>query len=110
MSSLHTVGELDAELVRAARRAAWMRAGFYAVVLLVALAGQVTGAVEALHLPLLAAIPAVAAWELGGIVVLANADVRRRLGERATASRALCAAVAAWAVAFNWLAHGNHLV
>jgi len=74
------------------------------------MAGQVTGAVEALHIPLVAAIPAVAALELGGIVVMANADVRRRLGERAVASRLLSVAIAAWAVAFNWLAHSNHLL
>ena len=54
--------------------------------LLVALAGQVSGAVQTLHIPLLWAIPAVGALELGGVVVLANADVRRRLGERAIAS------------------------
>jgi hypothetical protein len=102
--------ELDADLVRSVRRASWMRQGFYVVVLIVAMAGQVTGAVEALNIPLLAAIPAVAALELGGVVVMANADVRRRLGERAIASRLLSAAVAAWAVAFNWLAHSNHLL
>jgi hypothetical protein len=103
-------GDLDASLVRSVRRASWMRQGFYVVVLIVAMAGQVTGAVEALHIPLIAAVPAVAALELGGIVVLANADVRRRLGERAVASRLLSVAIAAWAVAFNWLAHSNHLL
>jgi hypothetical protein len=102
--------EFDAGLARAARRAGWMRQGFYLVVLVVAMAGQVTGAVEALHIPLVAAIPAVVALELGGVVVLQNADVRRRLGERATASRLLSVAIAAWAVAFNWLAHANHLL
>jgi len=103
-------GDLDASLVRSVRRASWMRQGFYVVVLIVAMAGQVTGAVEALHIPLVAAIPAVAALELGGVVVMANADVRRRLGERAVASRLLSVAIAAWAVAFNWLAHSNHLL
>lgn len=87
-----------------------MRQLFYFVVLLVALAGQVSGAVEALGIPLLWAVPAVGALELGGIVVLANADVRRRLGERATASRVLSAAIAGFAVAFNWLAHDNKLL
>src|SRR5258707_798536 len=42
--------------------------------------------------------------------LLANADVRRRLGERAVASRVLSVAIAAGAVAFNWLAHANHLL
>jgi hypothetical protein len=101
---------LDADLQRALRRTSYMRQGFYVVVLLVALAGQVSGAVEALHIPVAAAVPAVGGLELGGIVVLANADVRRRLGERANASRLLSAAIAAGAVAFNWVAHANHLL
>jgi hypothetical protein len=101
---------LDAHLARTLRRTSYMRQGFYVVVLLVALAGQVSGAVETLHIPIAAAAPAVGALELGGIVVLANADVRRRLGERAVASRLLSAAIAAGAVAFNWLAHANHLL
>src|SRR5437763_13058438 len=103
-------GELDDDLKKAVRRIAWIRQGFYVVVLLVALTGQVSGAVEALGIPLAAAIPAVAALELGGIVVLANADVRRRLGERAVASRLLSVAIAAGAVTFNWLAHADHLL
>src|SRR3954471_18933475 len=103
-------GDLDADLVRSVKRASFMRQGFYIVVLLVALAGQVSGAVEALHIPLIWAVPAVGALELGGIVVLANADVRRRLGERAVASRLLSVIIAAWAVAFNWLAHKDHLL
>jgi hypothetical protein len=102
--------ELDADLQRTVRRTSYMRQLFYFVVLLVALAGQVSGAVEALGIPLLWAVPAVGALELGGIVVLANADVRRRLGERATASRVLSAAIAGFAVAFNWLAHDNKLL
>ncbi|MGC4808734.1 hypothetical protein [Micromonospora sp. DT233] len=83
---------------------------FYVVVLLVALTGQVTGATQKLGTPALVAIPAVGALELGGVVVMANADVRRRLGERAIASRILSAAIAAGAVTFNWLAHDNHLL
>ncbi|MEU8419348.1 hypothetical protein AB0C15_00540 [Micromonospora sp. NPDC048835] len=78
--------------------------------LLVALVGQVTGAVQTLGVPLVVAIPAVAALELGGVVVMANADVRRRLGERAIGSRLLSAVIAAGAVAFNWAAHPDHLV
>jgi hypothetical protein len=102
--------EMDVHLRRLLKRTSIMRQGFYFVVLLVALAGQVSGAVEALRIPLVAAVPAVGALELGGIVVLANADVRRRLGERAVASRLLSVAIAAGAVAFNWLAHTNHLL
>jgi hypothetical protein len=108
--ALPAAGQLDADLQRTVRRTAYMRQGFYVVVLLVALAGQVSGAVETLHIPLVAAIPAVGALELGGIVVLANADVRRRLGERANASRLLSVVIAAGAVAFNWLAHSDHLL
>ncbi|MEV0129029.1 hypothetical protein AB0H83_11295 [Dactylosporangium sp. NPDC050688] len=104
------IGQLDADLQRTVRRTSYMRQLFYFVVLLVALAGQVSGAVEALGIPLLWAIPAVGALELGGIVVLANADVRRRLGERATASRILSAAIAGFAVTFNWMAHENKLL
>ncbi|MFD0576199.1 hypothetical protein [Dactylosporangium darangshiense] len=102
--------DLDDAVRRAVRASALMRQSFYAVVLLVALAGQVSGAVEALGIPMIWAIPAVGALELGGIVVLANADVRRRLGERAIASRILSAAIAAFAVAFNWMAHENKLL
>jgi hypothetical protein len=102
--------EMDVHLRRLLKRTSVMRQGFYFVVLLVALAGQVSGAVETLRIPLVAAVPAVGALELGGIVVLANADVRRRLGERAVASRLLSVAIAAGAVAFNWLAHANHLL
>ncbi|MFY1700218.1 hypothetical protein ACN28G_00395 [Micromonospora sp. WMMA1923] len=103
-------GGLDTLLRQAVTRTARMRAVFYVVVLLVALAGQVTGAIQKLDIHLLVAIPAVATLELGGVVVMANADVRRRLGERALASRILSAAVAAAAVAFNWLSHDNPLV
>jgi hypothetical protein len=102
--------DLDADLRRALRLTSAMRQCFYLVVLLVALAGQVSGAVHALHVTVVAAVPAVTGLELGGVVVLANADVRRRLGEQAVASRLLSALIAAGAVAFNWLAHGNHLL
>ncbi|MEV8511039.1 hypothetical protein [Dactylosporangium sp. NPDC051484] len=104
------INQLDADLQKTVRRTSYMRQLFYVVVLLVALAGQVSGAVEALGIPMIWAIPAVGALELGGIVVLANADVRRRLGERAIASRILSAAIAAFAVAFNWMAHDNKLL
>jgi hypothetical protein len=101
---------VDVQLERAVRQTGYLRRGFYLVVLLVALAGQVSGAVSALHIPLIWAIPAVGALELGGVVVLADADVRRRLGERAVGSRILSAAIAAAAVAFNWLAHPDPLL
>ncbi|MGK5740206.1 hypothetical protein [Micromonospora sp. URMC 103] len=99
----------DAELAKAVRQVAVLRTGFYVVVLLIALGGQVSGAMERLGMPWYVALPAVGALELGGVVVLANADVRRRLGEPALLSRVLSAGIAAAAVAFNWLAHGNHL-
>ncbi|MEV6926755.1 hypothetical protein AB0M46_19930 [Dactylosporangium sp. NPDC051485] len=104
------INEFDADLQKTIRRTSHMRQLFYVVVLLTAMAGQVSGAVEALGIPLIWAIPAVGALEVGGIVVLANADVRRRLGERAVASRVLSAAIAGFAVAFNWMAHDNKLL
>ncbi|MHA4948717.1 hypothetical protein ACX27O_15460 [Micromonospora sp. SD19] len=100
---------MDADLATAVRRAAWIRQVFYILVLLVALVGQVTGAVQTLGVPLVVAVPAVATLELGGVVVMANADVRRRLGERAIGSRLLSAAIAAGAVTFNGAAHPDHL-
>jgi len=100
----------DRDLSRAVGNATIMRQSFYAVVLLVALYGQASGAMEALHIPLIPAVVAVSVLELGGVVVLGNADVRRRLGERATGSRLFSAAIAAGAVAFNWAAHANHLM
>jgi len=82
---------------------------FYATVALIALAGQTGAAVEWLHWLLPFALAAVAAAEFGGIVLSAYADHRRRLGERAYAARALSAAVAAGAVAVNWLGHHDRL-
>src|SRR5262249_60794447 len=82
---------------------------FYAAVALIALAGQTGAAVEWLHWWPLFALAAVAAVEFGGIVLSAYADHRRRLGERAWAARALSAAVAAGAVAVNWLGHHDRL-
>ncbi|MEV4511566.1 hypothetical protein AB0K00_21645 [Dactylosporangium sp. NPDC049525] len=101
--------DIDAELLRAVRRATLTRRVFYLIVIIVALAGQASGAVQTLHIPLLWAIPAVAALELGGVVILSNADVRRRLGERATGSRILSALIAAGAVVFNWTSHPQPL-
>jgi hypothetical protein len=101
--------DLDADLLKAIRNASTLRQAFYILVLLIALAGQVSGAVHSLNIPLIVAIPAVAALELGGVVVMANADVRRRLGEHALASRILSAAIAAGAVTFNWFAHPDRL-
>ncbi|MFG3645082.1 hypothetical protein ACGF3C_32890 [Micromonospora sp. NPDC047762] len=100
---------MDADLATAVRHATWIRQTFYVLVLLVALVGQVTGAVETLGVPLVVAVPSVAALELGGVVVMANADVRRRLGERAIGSRLLSAAIAVGAVTFNGAAHPAHL-
>src|SRR5262249_44685985 len=82
---------------------------FYTAVAVIALAGQTGAAVEWLHWWPLFALAAVAAVEFGGIVLSAYADHRRRLGERAWAARALSAAVAAGAVAVNWLGHHDRL-
>jgi hypothetical protein len=82
---------------------------FYVATALIALAGQTGAAVEWLHWWPPFALAAVAAVEFGGIVLSAYADHRRRLGERAYAARTLSAAVAAGAVAVNWLGHHDQL-
>src|SRR6266511_762791 len=82
---------------------------FYAVVALIALAGQTGAAVEWLGWWWLFALGAVAAVEFGGIILSVYGDHRRRLGERALFARVLSAAVAAGAVAVNWLGHHDRL-
>lgn len=84
-------------------------AAFYTTVAAIALAGQSLAARDWLGWPLPLAVVAVSALELGGIALAARADFRRRLGERAIAARTLSAAVAVFAVVFNWAGHGNHL-
>lgn len=91
------------------RAANWFGAAFYASVAVLALAGQTGAAMSWLGWPPVFALPAVAVVELGGIALAARADFRRRLGERALAARVLSAAVATFAVTFNWLGHGDHL-
>ncbi|GIF47538.1 hypothetical protein DFJ67_7012 [Asanoa ferruginea] len=103
-------GELDHDLAAAVRRTAFMRRLFYAAVLIVALYGTVTGAVTAFDLPWWIAIGGIFALELGGVTFLSNADVRRRLGEHAAASRLLGAIIAAAAAAFNLATHDDHLL
>ncbi|MET7395642.1 hypothetical protein ABZS66_19340 [Dactylosporangium sp. NPDC005572] len=83
---------------------------FYVAVVLIALAGQAIGAVEWLGWPLLAALAAVGALEFGGVVISQHALQRQQLGERAIAARIGSAAVAGFAVAFNWLGHDDKLV
>ena len=102
--------ELDQHLAAAVRRTAFMRRLFYAAVLIVALYGTVTGAVAAFDLPWWIAIGGIFALELGGVTFLSNADVRRRLGEHAAASRLLGGIIAATAAAFNVVTHGDHLL
>jgi hypothetical protein len=84
-------------------------AAFYVVVAGVALAGQALAAVHWLNWHWLPALAAVSALELGGIALAARADFRRRLNETAIASRLMSAAVAVFAVVFNWLGHQDHL-
>src|SRR6266511_2753998 len=87
-----------------------MRRLFYAAVLAVALYGTATGAVAQFGLPWWVAIGGIFALELGGVVFLSNAEVRRRLGEHASLSRLLGAAVAGAAATFNVLTHRNLLL
>lgn len=77
----------------------------YAVVLAVSITGASQAAAGWLEWVLPAAVAAVAAAELGGVVLSIHADRRRNLGESALPARVLAAAVAAMAVAVNWFGH-----
>lgn len=98
----------DAELEKTNEVTNWLRNVFYVLVLAVALAGQVSGAHEAIGIPVVWAVPAVAVLELGGVVIMRIAEVRRRLGESAVFPMMLAFAVGGFAIAFNWMAHSNH--
>jgi hypothetical protein len=102
--------QLDDNLAAAVRRTALMRRLFYAAVVVVALYGTATGAVAAFDLPWWIAIGGIFALELGGVTFLSNADVRRRLGEHAAASRLLGGIIAAAAATFNIVTHGDRLL
>ncbi len=102
--------ELDTDLAAAVRRTAVMRRMFYAAVLAVALYGTATGAVAQFGLPWWVAIGGIFALELGGVVFLSNAEVRRRLGEHASLSRLLGAVVAGAAATFNLVTHESVLL
>lgn len=78
---------------------------FYTVVLAVAWIGQFLAATDWLGVHPAVAALAVSALELGGVALAARADYRRRLNESAIGARGLSAAVAGFAVAFNWLGH-----
>jgi hypothetical protein len=82
---------------------------FYVVVLGVALTGAGQAATDWLGWWVPFAFAAVAAVELGGVVLSMHADARRQLGERALAARLLSAAVATGAVAANWFGHKAQL-
>jgi hypothetical protein len=82
---------------------------FYLAVVLIALAGQ-TGAAQAwLEWPVLAALGAVAALELGGVTLAVWADYRQRLGERAYVARTLSGATAVFAVLIQWVGHQSRI-
>ncbi len=100
--------EYDAELEETNRTTNTIRKVFYVAVLIVALGGQTTGAVEVLDVPWWAALAAVAVLELGGVVIMRIAEVRRRLGESAVFVMLLAFAVGTFATVFNWIAHSNH--
>lgn len=85
-----------------------LSAVFYTVTALVSLAGATTAATAWLGWPVLPAATAVGVVELGGIALAARADLRRRLGERAVSARFLSAAVAVFAVGFQWWGHSDH--
>ncbi|WP_433221842.1 hypothetical protein ACQP00_21830 [Dactylosporangium sp. CS-047395] len=102
--------QLDDDLARAVRTTAWTRRIFYLAVLVVALYGTATGVAVTFDLPWWTAIGGVIALELGSVTFLSNADVRRRVGEHATASRLLGAAIAVAAATFNLTTHGSQLL
>ncbi|MGZ0153719.1 hypothetical protein ACXJJ3_42085 (plasmid) [Kribbella sp. WER1] len=87
--------------------------GFYIVAAAGALTGQVWAGVE--HIPFpdnwpvwgMAAVvaPAFAVLEFGGVVTAYAADLRRRLGERATGFRIMSFAAATVAAGFNLVGH-----
>lgn len=78
---------------------------FYAIVAVIALAGATQAAQSWLKWPLPAALLAVGALELGGIVLAHHAAKRRMLGESATSARIASAVVALAAVATNVYGH-----
>ena len=101
----------DRNLTTASRNNGYVRNAFYLVVLTTALVGQVTGLQEQypdLHAWM--ALPPLAALELGGVVFMSNADIRRQLGESAIPSRLISAAFALGATAFNATAHHDKLL
>jgi uncharacterized membrane protein YuzA (DUF378 family) len=82
-----------------------LTATFYAIVAVVALAGATQAAQNWLEWPLPAALLAVGALELGGIVLAHHAATRRMLGEAATSARVASAVVALAAVVTNVWGH-----
>lgn len=97
----------DAELEAHTARVNKMKGLFYVAVLVTALIGQATGAMEVLGLPPLVAIGCVAVLELGGVVAMGIAESRRRLGETAVVPMLLAVAFGTFAVGFNLTAHSN---
>lgn len=104
------MGDVDRELDAAVHTAGIMRRVFYVAVLVVALYGTATGAVAAFELPWWIAAGGIFALELGGVVFLSNADLRRRVGETAAASRLLGGMIAAAAATFNLVTHDSRLL
>lgn len=88
---------------------------FYGAAATAALVGQVWAAMR--HIPwpdtlpvwarIVLVTPAVGVIELGGVATSALADARRQLGETAIAYRAMSAAAAIVAVAFNLIGHAD---
>ncbi|MFG1820567.1 hypothetical protein ACGFIF_42890 [Kribbella sp. NPDC049174] len=95
------------------RHLKWLMYGFYGVAAAAALTGQVWAGVEKIPFPdslpiwarAAAVAPAFAVIEFGGVVTAAAADLRRRLGERATGFRIMSFGAAAVAAGFNLVGH-----
>jgi hypothetical protein len=81
--------------------------GFYVGVVMAALYGNVTGAVNLFHLSIFIVVPIVMLYELGGVAFAHIADTQQRppYQERAVTTRILSALIASWAIALNWFGH-----
>lgn len=78
---------------------------FYGTVIAIAGVGCATAAVRWSDWPIYVILPAVAVLELSALALLARADYRRRLGERAVAYRTLAVAVGSLAIGINVFGH-----
>lgn len=87
-----------------------LRVFFYLVMLAVAGVGQATGLINLLNWPTLLAVPVVGVFELFAVVILHEADERRRIGERASGLLILAFCVAGFVLTLQALGHWDRPV